>query len=79
MNTIEIYEKSGVKKTMEIVTIFRIEQFKSNYIIYRELDKSKTYIAKYKGDKLIDFDTNISEKELKICNELFERIEQNEK
>lgn len=79
MNTIEIYEKSGTKKTMEIVTTFQIEEFNSNYIIYRELDKSRTYIAKYKGDKLIDLDTNLSEQELRICNELFERIEQNEK
>lgn len=79
MNTIDIYEKDGTKKIMEIVTVFNIAEYESNYIIYRELDKTKTYIAKYKGDKLINLDTNLTEKELNICNEMFERIEQNEK
>ena len=79
MDTIDIYEKDGTKKVMEIVTVFNIAEYESNYIIYREIDKMKTYIAKYKGDKLINLDTNLTEEELNICNEMFERIEQNEK
>ena len=79
MNTIDIYAKDGTKKAMEIVTVFNIAEYESNYIIYREIDKTKTYIAKYKGDKLINLDTNLTEEELNICNEMFERIKQNEK
>lgn len=77
METINIYDKNGVKTPMEIVLVFKLDGYDSNYIIYRELDKSKNYLAKYTGDKIIDLDTNISKKEFELCNKVFEKIKNN--
>lgn len=74
IKTIDIYSDDGKITPMEVVLVFKIEEYKSNYIVYRELDKSKTYIAKFRGDKMLDLDTNLTDEELKLCNKFFKEV-----
>ena len=66
MDYIEVYDDKNNKKKMEVVTTFQLENRDFNYIVYRELDGSRTYLAKYK-DNVDELNTNISETELKLC------------
>ena len=66
MDYIEVYDDKNNKKKMEVVTTFQLENRDFNYIVYRELDGSRTYLATYK-DNVDELNTNISETELKLC------------
>ena len=74
---IEVLDKNNEFKKMEIVTIFNIENYDYNYIIYTELDKSNYYLAKYKGDKINELLSNFDEKEFEIANEIFNGVVKN--
>ena len=74
MDFIYIEDEKGKQITFEVVTIFNIEDSEHNYIIYRSLDKEKYYIAKYLGENVVDLDTNLSDKELRIGNTILEQI-----
>ena len=74
---IEVLDKNNEFKKMEIVTIFNIENYDYNYIIYTELDKSNYYLAKYKGDKINELLSNFDEKEFEIANEIFKGVVKN--
>ena len=76
-NYIDVYDENGNHKQMEVVSTFNLEGFSDNYIIYSETDKSHFYIAKYKGDQIIDLDTNLSNEELILCNKVFKEILKN--
>ena len=75
---IDVYDVHGRKQKMEVVSIFKIKDYDSNYIIYCDLGKKNYYIAKYKGEKIVDLDTNLSEEELLLCNDFFEKVITNE-
>ena len=71
---IEVLNDNNEYKKMEVVTIFNIENYDYNYIIYTELDRSNYYLAKYKGDKLEELSSNFDEKEFEIANEIFKGV-----
>ena len=55
---IEVYTDDGRKEIMEAVCTFKLKNYKSNYIIYTELDKSHYYLAKYDKVNLTDLNTD---------------------
>ena len=71
---IDVYDENGQIKKMEVVTIFRLDGYDFNYIIYKEIDNSHYYIAKYMGEDIVDLDTNLSDKELKLANLVFKEV-----
>ena len=71
---IDIYDENDNKRQMEVVTTFKLDEFDFNYIIYRELDKSHYYIAKYKGNNIVNLNTDLSNKELILCNKIFKEV-----
>ena len=71
---IEVFDDDNNKKEMEVVTIFTLDEFDYNYIIYRELDKSHYYIAKYKGENIVNLNTDLSNEELILCNKVFKEV-----
>lgn len=73
MDYIYVYDSENKKRKMEVVSTFKIEEYPHNYIVYKELDSSKYYLAKYKKNskKLI---TNISDKEYRLCKAIFEGL-----
>lgn len=71
---IEIINKDNSKTKMEIVSIFKLDNYSSDYIIYKELDGSHYYIAKYKGDNIVDLDTDFSVKEMELAKILLNEI-----
>ena len=71
---IEVLSDNNEYKKMEVVTIFNIENYDYNYIIYTELDRSNYYLAKYKGDKLDELSSDFDEKEFEIANEIFKGV-----
>lgn len=73
MDYIYITDENMNEKKMEVVSTFELEGYDSKYIIYNELDKSHYYLAKYKDD-IDSLDTNLSDKEIKLCNTIFEEI-----
>lgn len=73
MDLIEIKDQNGQKKKMEVVTIFGLENKVEKYIIYRELDASHYYVAKFKNNEN-DLDTNLSKEEYELCNKIFKEV-----
>ena len=71
---IEIINKDNSKTKMEIVSIFKLDNYSSDYIIYKELDGSHYYIAKYQGDNIVDLDTDFSVKEMELAKILLNEI-----
>ncbi|MDO5393402.1 MAG: hypothetical protein Q4F33_02275 [Mycoplasmatota bacterium] len=73
---ITITDKFGVARQVELITKFNLNGYDYNYIIYRELDKSHNYIAKYQGEEIVSLDTNISEEELKLAEIVFQGVKE---
>ena len=73
---IKILDKNNIERLAEIVVIFNLEGYDFNYIIYKELDDTHTYIARYKGEDIVNLDTNLSEEELKLANIIYEGVKQ---
>lgn len=71
---IEVFDEKNEVKRMEIVTIFKVENYDYNYIIYAELDKSNYYLAKYKGDNIKELLSDFDAKEFEIANEIFKGV-----
>lgn len=74
---IYVYDENNSKIKMEVVTIFNIDKYDFNYIIYKEIDNSKYYIAKYKGENIVDLNNNLSEDEMKFANSIFKGVMKN--
>lgn len=73
-NYIDIYDENDNKKQMEVVAIFKLDGYDFNYIIYSELDKSHYYIGKYKGEEIVDLNTDLSNQELVLCNKVLKAV-----
>lgn len=73
MDYIYITDDKMNRIKMEVVSTFELDGYDFKYIIYCELDKSHYYLAKYKDD-VDDLDTNLSDKEVKLCNIIFEEL-----
>ena len=70
---IKVLDKNNIERLAEIVVIFNLEDYDFNYIIYKELDNSHYYLAKYK-DNIEELNTDFSEKEYELCNEIFKEV-----
>lgn len=73
MDYIYITDENNNRIKMELVTTFELKNRDYKYIIYCELDKSHFYLAKYK-DNIEELNTDFSESEYKLCNEIFKEV-----
>lgn len=75
---IDVYDDNGNKEQMEVICTFNLEGYDYTYIIYKTLDSSHYYIGKYKGENLVDIDTNLSEKEYNLAEKILEGVLNND-
>lgn len=68
MDYITVTKDNGDMEVMEVVTIFNKSNSKYNYIIYKTLDDSNYYTAKYLGNEMVDLETNLDAEEMKYAN-----------
>lgn len=73
MNSIYIYDSDNNKQEMEVVTIFKFANNIFNYVIYTDKNHSNYYVAKYMYE-IGELNTDFSEGELKLCNEILEGV-----
>ncbi len=71
---ITITSNDNSERQVEVICIFTLSGYDYNYLIYKELDGSHNYIAKYKGEDIVSLDTNLSDEELKIANVIYEGV-----
>ena len=71
---IEITNDKNKTRKVEVVALFDLEGWKSHYIIYKELDNSHYYLAKYQGEEIINLDTNITKEEYDRANAIFKGV-----
>ena len=71
---IEIYDDNGKMQIMEAVMTFYLNEFKSNYIIYSELDKSHYYLAKYDNNQISELNTDFEDKEFEKAVNIFNEV-----
>ena len=71
---IEVYDENGSIQIMEAVMTFYLNEYKSNYIIYSELDKSHYYLAKYDNNEISDLDTDFEDKEFEKASNIFNEV-----
>jgi len=71
---IEVYTEEGKKEIMEAVCTFKLKNYKSNYIIYSELDKSHYYLAKYDKVNLTDLNTDFNDDEFEKAFQIFKDV-----
>lgn len=74
---IDIYDVDGNITKMELVLKFELNNM--NYIIYRTMDNKEYFAAKYQKGINIDFNSDLSDEELKICNKIYEEISNDKK
>ena len=68
---IEIIDDDGNEESYELISTFRLEGYPSNYILYKEMEGSKYYVAKYSGEDISSLDTNLSDEEIALAKSLF--------
>ena len=70
---IYVYDENGKKLKMELVFAMNSEDGKSQYIVYKELDKLvPVYMAKIKlSDGLMNLDTNLTIEERNLVEKKF--------
>lgn len=73
---IEITNENNEKRKVELITIFQLEGYDYNYVIYKELDGSHNYIARYKGEDIVNLDTNLSPLELELAEIIFKGVKE---
>lgn len=71
---IEITDKSGKTRQVELITKFQLDGYDYNYIIYKELDGSHNYVARYKDENIATLDTDLSELELTLAKIIFKGV-----
>ena len=73
---ININDKQGNTRQVELITKFTLEGYNYNYIIYRELDGWHNYIARYQGEEIVELDTNLSKLELELAKIIYKGVRQ---
>ena len=73
MDYIEITDSNNTKIKMEVVNIFKLEGYSKKYIIYKELEGSHYYLAKFQ-ENIEELDTNFSSKEYEMCQKIFNEV-----
>lgn len=74
MDYITITKTNGTKEVMEVVTIFNRTDSDYNYIIYKTLDNSKYFTGKYKGENIVNIDTDLDEEEMEYAKGVFKAV-----
>ncbi|MBR4262023.1 MAG: hypothetical protein IKQ35_01490 [Bacilli bacterium] len=67
---ITVVKDNGTKEEMEIVSIFKMEAFNKNYIIYKSIVDNKYFAASFNADN-DNIDTNLSDKEKEALEDYF--------
>lgn len=75
---IEITNSNNESRKVEVVTIFQKEGTEDNYIIYKEQDNSHYYLAKYKGENIVNLETDMTEEEYQYANLIFKGVIEND-
>jgi len=73
MNSIYIYDSNNKRLEMEVVTIFKFANNIFNYVIYTDMDRNNYYVAKYVYE-IDELNTDLTENELNICNQILEGV-----
>ena len=73
MDIIEVINKNGQIKNMEVVSIFDISNSEYHYIIYKS-DLNEYFVGKYIGENVVDLITDFNEEESKIVENIFNRL-----
>ena len=71
MNDIDLFwvtDDNGQKTQMEAVAIYSMEVTGYNYIIYRNIEQTDYYIAKFKDDDIENMITELDDKEYSYAN-----------
>lgn len=71
---ITITDKLGTTREVELITKFELNGYDYHYIIYRELDGSHNYVAKYQGEEIVNLDTFLTEEEMKLAKVVFKGV-----
>ena len=74
MDYIYVYNENDEKKKMEVVSIFDLTDNEYKYIIYKPLDKLEYFIGKYKGNKIVDLETDLSDLEMELANAVLKKV-----
>ena len=75
---IDIYDSNRNILKMEVVLKFNLDGYNDNYLIYKELNEDKYYIAKYNGENIVNLNTNLSINEIKLSEKILEGVLKNE-
>lgn len=71
---IDITDKQGNTRKVELITKFNLEGYNYNYIIYKERDGTHNYIARYQGEDIVKLDTNLSDLELELAKIIYKGV-----
>ena len=71
---IEIYDENGTVTEMEVVTIFKLDEYSFNYMIYKKPEENDYYVAKYNGNNFVNLNTDLSNKELIFSNKVLKEV-----
>ena len=74
MDYIFITKDDNTIEKMEAVTIFNISNSEYNYIIYKSLENNNYYVGKYMGTDICNLDTDLTDKEMKYANGVFDAL-----
>lgn len=77
---IQVTLDDGSVKNMELVFSFNFENNDYTYIIYRDNDEERFFLAKFLGEysENTELVTDFDDEELKKCNRIFEGVVENE-
>ena len=71
MDKVYVYDSDNNALEMEVVSIFKFDNNNFNYVIYT--DHENYYAAKYIND-IGELNTDLSDRELSICNAIMEGV-----
>lgn len=74
MEYIELEDNNGNKIEVEVVSIFKLDGYSDNYMIYCDKEKEHYYVAKFKDDNKEDLDTDLSNEEYTLVNNVFKEV-----
>lgn len=69
-----VTDDKGNKLQMEAVVMYSIKLTGFNYIIYRDIDQSNYYVAKFKDDDVQTMITDLDEKEYSYAKIVLDEV-----
>ena len=73
----EIYDKNNKIIKMEAIAIYSMEETGFNYIIYKDLYNKNYFVARFKGDSVVDLDVSLNNKEMNFAQSVLEKVVEN--